>query len=50
MDSDDVWEDKLLLVLGAVIAKDVFFFCRTLAMVAGVVSVCDEYNGILSGQ
>jgi hypothetical protein len=29
---DDIWEDKLLLVLGAV-AKDVFFFCRTLAMV-----------------
>lgn len=35
VDSDGViWEDKLLLVLGAV-AKDVFFFCRTLAMVKG---------------
>ena len=43
---DDIWEDKLLLVLGAV-AKEVFFFCRTLAMVASVVSgecACDEYN------
>jgi len=29
---DDIWEDKLLLML---VAKDVFFFCRTLAMVSG---------------
>jgi hypothetical protein len=40
---DDIWEDKLLLVLlGAVITKDVFFFCRTLAMVFASGGVCDE--------
>jgi hypothetical protein len=54
---DDIWEDKLLLVLGAV-AKDVFFFCRTLAMVASVVSgECAYYfvwrrhgGGVFSSQ